>query len=130
MSPRPKAGAVLYARDLGRVQAFYREVIGFEVSHVESDHVVLDSPGFQLVVLQIPPAIAESIEMARPPKRRTDTAIKLVFPVNDIAAARTAAGLHGGELNPAEREWTFQGCCVCDGCDPEGNVLQVRQQTH
>jgi predicted enzyme related to lactoylglutathione lyase len=122
-----KAGAVLYAKDVASVQAFYRHVAGLTVTHTESDHVVLESPSFQLVVLQIPEAIAASIQVERPAKRRTETPIKLVFPVESIAQARTAALAHGGELNPPEREWTFRGCRVCDGQDPEGNVVQLRQ---
>ncbi len=38
------------------------------------------------------------------------------------------AHLHGGEVFPPEREWNFQGYRVCDGMDPEGNVVQFRQR--
>jgi hypothetical protein len=34
----------------------------------------------------------------------------------------------GGQVDPAEREWNDQGCLVCDGHDPEGNVVQFRQK--
>ena len=30
-------------------------------------------------------------------------------------------------IDPAEREWSFQGYVRCDGHDPEGNVIQVIQ---
>lgn len=130
MSSPLKAGAVLYASNLALVHAFYREVTGLQVTHVEGDHAVLESSTFQLVVLQIPENIAASIAIAAPPKRRADTAIKRAFPIHSIAAARATAALHGGELHPAEREWAFQGHRVCDGCDPEGNVFQVRQPAH
>ena len=30
-------------------------------------------------------------------------------------------------FNPPEKEWHFQGQRVCDGCDPEGNMIQVRE---
>ncbi len=29
---------------------------------------------------------------------------------------------------PVEREWTFDGLTICDGHDPEGNVVQLRQR--
>ena len=29
-------------------------------------------------------------------------------------------------MNAVEREWEFEGAKVCDGCDPEGNVFQIR----
>ena len=33
----------------------------------------------------------------------------------------------GGGLNGPESEWRFQDCRVCDGHDPEGNVIQLRE---
>jgi hypothetical protein len=30
-------------------------------------------------------------------------------------------------MEPAEREWIFDGVTVCDGLDPEGNVIQFRE---
>jgi predicted enzyme related to lactoylglutathione lyase len=120
-------GAVVYAKDLQRVRTFYEGVVGFAAAYVASDHVVLRLPAFELVIVTIPRAIADSLEIAQPPRRRTDTAIKLVFPIHDIAAARTVAPRYGGEIDPPEKEWAFQGLRVCDGHDPEGNVIQLRQ---
>jgi hypothetical protein len=37
--------------------------------------------------------------------------------------------LRGG-IDPAESEWIFQGYRVCDGHDPEGNVVQFQQRDH
>jgi predicted enzyme related to lactoylglutathione lyase len=122
------AGAVLYAKNLGRVKAFYEAVLSLNLEHAEDDYVVLASPAFQLVILKAPEHIARSIEIENPPRRRTETPIKLVFEVPSISAARAIAHQHGGELLPPEREWNFQGCRVCDGQDPEGNVVQFRQR--
>lgn len=121
------AGAVLYAKNLALVQAFYQAVLSLEIEHAEKNHVVLVSPTFQLVVLKIPEPIASSIEIESPPRRRTETPIKLVFEVTSIAQARAVARLHNGELLPPEHEWNFHGYRVCDGQDPEGNVVQFRQ---
>jgi len=30
-------------------------------------------------------------------------------------------------MEPADREWSFNGVTVCDGVDPEGNVIQFRE---
>jgi hypothetical protein len=30
-------------------------------------------------------------------------------------------------MEPADREWSFNGVTVCDGFDPEGNVIQFRE---
>ena len=127
MSNQQKAGAVIFARNLSRVSEFYAGVLGLTVLHSETDHVVLGSPTFQLVIVSIPQDIASSIEIANPPVRRTRTPIKLVFFVPSIAASRGVAAKFGGELNPPEQEWHFRQSKVCDGHDPEGNVLQLRE---
>jgi predicted enzyme related to lactoylglutathione lyase len=121
------AGAVVYAKDLPRVTAFYAQVLGLEITDSEHDHVVLESQGFQLVVHAIPADIGESIDIATPPLRREDAAVKLVFPVPSLGAARVLAATHGGALDPADREWPFQDSRVCDAHDPEGNVIQLRE---
>jgi predicted enzyme related to lactoylglutathione lyase len=124
------AGAVLYAKNLARVQEFYRAVVGFEVEQTKRDHVVLASSVFQLVVLQVNDEIAATIELESPPRRRAEVPVKLIFQVASISSARALAAAHGGELLPPEREWNSQGDRVCDGMDPEGNVFQVRQSHH
>jgi len=128
MTQQPTAGAVLYAKSIERVSPFYVECCGLRVAHSDVDHVVLESPTFQLVILAIPEAIAASISITTPPVRRENTPIKLVFPVDSIDAVRKLAVRLGGELNPPEREWRYRGTRVCDGCDPEGNVVQFRAQ--
>jgi len=121
------AGAVLYAKDVSRVQGFYHAVLGLSVEHEERDHVILASPAFQLVLLALKEPIASSVEIESPPRRRTEVPVKLAFEIPSISAARALAPAHGGELLPPEREWNFQGYRVCDGRDPEGNVVQLRQ---
>ena len=127
MSPPDRIGAVLYAKDVARVSAFYLQTLGLSVAHEEADHVVLESPVLQLVVLQIPEPLASQIVVTSPPERRTDAAIKLSFVVPGIEAIRALVQRLGGELNPAERIWAYRGFRHCDGQDPEGNVLQFRE---
>ena len=122
-----RVGAVLYAKSVERVSSFYAGSCGLRITHSEDDHVVLESPAFQLVILAIPQSIAASIAIATPPARREDTPMKLVFYVESIDTVRRVAASLGGELNPSEREWYFQGSKVCDGHDPEGNVVQFRE---
>ncbi len=128
MSSPVKAGAVVYAKNIPRVSAFYAGAAGLEVAHTETDHIVLESPVLQLVIVAIPEPIAASIELADPPLRRTETPIKLVITVTSLHAARTAAKPLGGELDPPAREWQFQEYRICDGHDPEGNVVQFRER--
>ena len=123
----PRSGAVLYAKDLVRLGAFYSAVLGLETTARSDDHMVLESRGFQLVVLQIPNDIASTIEIAVPPTRRANGAVKLVFFVSSIAGVRAAAEAFGGVVDSTDKEWSFQGFTVCDGLDPEGNVIQFRE---
>ncbi len=126
MSHPFSAGAVLYAKDIERVSCFYEKLLGLTPVQREPDFVVLEGGAFQLVVVAMAPAIAERTNIESPPLRRENTPVKLCFAVADLTAAREAAQALGGALNAAEREWDFQGHRVCDGHDPEGNVIQLR----
>jgi catechol 2,3-dioxygenase-like lactoylglutathione lyase family enzyme len=124
-----RAGAVLYAKDVDRLASFYSTVLGLSEANRDHDHVVLESPGFQLVVLQIPHEIAKAIEITVPPARRATAAVKLVFFIPSLDDVRASVEACGGVMNPVDTEWSFQGFTVCDGLDPEGNVIQFRSLT-
>jgi uncharacterized protein YjbI with pentapeptide repeats len=121
------SGAVLYVKDVTRLRQFYQHVVGFKVQHAARDHVVLASPAFQLVLVEVPSSIASSIDVTEPPRLRTESPTKLSFATADIAAVRVAAPQYGGGVLPRESEWDFDGARVCDGNDPEGNVFQLRE---
>jgi catechol 2,3-dioxygenase-like lactoylglutathione lyase family enzyme len=121
------AGTVIYAAELERMSAFYAAATGLRVSRSEPNYVVLESATFQLVLHAIPAEIAVTFEIADPPVRREDAAVKPVFEVPSIGVARKAAADHGGQLDEPEREWQFERWVVCDGHDPEGNVVQFRE---
>ncbi len=127
MSSKPQAGAVLFAKDVRCLASFYEAVTGLRPRTVETDHVVLESPAFQLVIHAIPQPIAKGIQIAVPAAPRADTPIKLVFFVGDLAASRRAANQMQGLVKAASAEWQFEDSVVCDGHDPEGNVFQLRQ---
>ena len=120
------AGAIVHAKDIVRLSQFYAAVTGLEIVHEVDDHVVLESETHELVIVAIPAATAARIVITVPPQRRENTAFKLTFAVDDLATARTAARAAGGDLDAPEKEWDFQGLRVCDGIDPEGNVIQLR----
>jgi predicted enzyme related to lactoylglutathione lyase len=121
------AGAIVYAKDIARVARFYADLADLEIVHEVDDHVVLESETHELVIVAIPAATAARIVISTPPVRRENTAFKLSFAVASLAEARIGAKAAGGELNPPGKEWDFQGLRVCDGCDPEGNMIQVRE---
>lgn len=125
-SPR-HSGAVIFAKDIRRVAAFYEHLCALAVVDAHSDHIVLESGTVQLVIHGIPPRIAQDIHITQPPAVREETPIKLFFPVASLAEARALAAQWGGQLLPAGKEWEARGFRACDGHDPEGNVVQFRQ---
>jgi predicted enzyme related to lactoylglutathione lyase len=127
MTHRGLIGAVLYAKDLRRLVAFYSSVAGIEPQTIETGFVALGSPPSQLVIVRIPKRVADTIDLATPPEPRADTPVKLVFAVEDIAHARERAAELGGAMNAKELEWDFAHAKVCDGHDPEGNIFQLRE---
>jgi catechol 2,3-dioxygenase-like lactoylglutathione lyase family enzyme len=126
MSYEARTGAVLFATNLDRVASFYSAVLGLTEASRADDHIVLESSGFQLVVHRIPGS-RPSPGDGDTPLRRATAAFKPVFFVPSISRLREIAETHGGALETADREWSFEGGKVCDGIDPEGNVIQLRE---
>lgn len=126
MKAKIQCGAVIYAKDMLRIAEFYKNVAELIICDTNKTHIKLEKESFQLVVLQVSERISESIEINEPPLRRENTPIKLVFFVESIRKIRQIIMSFGGELNGTDREWEFDGCIVCDGQDPEGNVFQLR----
>lgn len=126
MSASNTLGAVLYAIDLHRVAKFYSKVLELPITELDDTHVRFAAQTFELVVLQMPADIAATMLPAAPSARRSNTAIKLVFHVANLNEVRETAAEWGGVVNAAETEWHFHGNTVCDGSDPEGNVIQFR----
>jgi predicted enzyme related to lactoylglutathione lyase len=120
-------GAVVYVKHLDAAVDFYSRVTSLPVARHEDGYAMLGTPPAQLVLHQIPAPIAESIVIARPPVRREDTPVKLVFLVPSIDRARDAAAALGGAVDGNERSWRLDDCNLCDGHDPEGNVFQLRE---
>ncbi len=129
MSTRPKPSAVVFAKSVARLAAFYMNVADMVELEGDKDHVVLEAEGFQLVIHGIPKAVAGAIDITSPPRVREDTPIKLCLPVADIAVARAKAAELGGKIGPKAKEWEARGFRACDGYDPEGNVFQVRESS-
>ena len=121
-----RTGAVLFVRKLDQVAAFYRSVLGLREVNRDGDHILLESPGFQLVVHRIINDAA-TVELSDPPDRRASAALKPVFFVERLANVRAIAKRHGGAMEPSSKEWSFDGVMACDAVDPEGNVIQFRE---
>lgn len=120
-------GAVIYVKHLDAAIDFHSRVTGLPVARREGGYALLGQAPAQLVLHRIPAPIAESIVIARPPVRREDTPVKLIFRVPNIDRARETAAALGGAVDGDERRWRFDHCNLCDGQDPEGNVFQLRE---
>lgn len=128
-----RAAAVVYAVDLDRMAGFYGELLGSDWECVTGDgHVSMGTTAFELLVVRVPPHVADTITLTDPPERREETPVKVCLPVDDLALARRTAVALGGVLDPDDRVWVYDDphtgpVRVCDGHDPEGNVFQLRE---
>jgi predicted enzyme related to lactoylglutathione lyase len=127
MNPLPKPGAVIFAKDMRRIAEFYRALVGLQVTHEDDAVIMLESASQQIVIHGVPAEVAASIQIASPPRPRENAAVKLVFPVDSIADVRARAPQLGGALHGKNKEFQTRGFRTCDGHDPEGNVIQFRE---
>ena len=127
MSYESRTGAVLFARRLDHVATFYSRVLGLSEANRDADHILLESPGFQLVVHRISDDSVTPIKTAEPPTPKLRAALKPVFFVHSLAGVRMIVSAHDGSMEPRDKEWSFNGVAVCDAIDPEGNVIQFRE---
>ena len=124
---RITAGTVLFAENVQRVSAFYAAVLGLTVTESETYHVVLESATYQLAVVEMPAHLAASVKVAEGGISRRENAVKLFFAVPSIDDLRPVVTALGGRLQPPDRVWRFEDWRVCDGSDPEGNAIQLRE---
>ena len=121
-------GLVIYAKRKARVTAFYERTLGLAVVETSRTHDHLSGRGIDLVVHAIPRKYAAGITITKPPQVREETPVKPTFAVPSLDAVRKAAAVTGGFLQPIETAWRWGQWLVLDGHDPEGNVVQFRQE--
>ena len=102
--------------------AFYREVIGMlEAPGGSADWQVLTSDGAELALHAIPKDVADKIEISDPPRPRHDVLVKVCFRVSDPKAVRDELLARGVQMFEPSG---FGELVLCDGTDPEGNMIQ------
>jgi predicted enzyme related to lactoylglutathione lyase len=121
--------AVLFAKNLSAVASFYSTALGMNVLASDEHHWRLSCFGFELVVHQIPKAVAHTILIGQPPQRRWWGAIRLDYPVENIEECRTKARSLGGDIDRSPPEWADANANFYFGYDPEGNQFGVTQRT-
>ncbi len=125
MSGPARTGVLFYAKNLALVSDFYEHVLGARVVHSDEEHRVLQSPDVQLIIHAIPQQYASSIVIDVPPVPRDEQAIKPFFTVESLAVAEALAEQLGGKVcGPI---WPGPGMRARNVCDPEGNIVHLRE---
>ena len=120
-----KAGVLIYAKNLGTLSRFYEELLDLRVLASDNEHVVAENNDIQLVLHAMPAHLAAEVTIASPPEPSEEQVIKPFFTVASLdVAAQRAQQLGGFVFGPA---WTGPGFAVRNACDPEGNIIQLRQ---
>jgi predicted enzyme related to lactoylglutathione lyase len=124
METNIRPGAVIFTADHKRLSKFYEATIGLTSSFTDDTITVLGSDIFELVLHSIPgaPTVSEPVRV------REDSCIKPFFPVRSLAEARERAAEAGGNLRPPSAEWEARGFRACEAIDPDGNVIQFREE--
>ena len=128
MNTQLKPSSVIFAKDLEKMANFYQALFSMQNIFQDDIHILLDSDGFQVVIHSMPDAIAQTIAVTEPPELRQQMPVKLCLPVKSIAAARESAASLGGGIKSITEEWKSHKFIACDGFDPEGNLIQVREE--
>ncbi len=118
-----KPGAVIFTGNYKRLAKFYEAMTGLAVRFTDDNITVLGSDTFELVIHSLP---AEP-DVSEPPVARKDSYIKPFFPVTSLSEARERAAALGGQLSPRNEEWEARGFRACEATDPDGNVIQFRE---
>lgn len=121
-----RTGVLVYAKDLATLSAFYRRLLDATVLHADDEHQVLQTPDVQLIVQALPDAVARTVVVETPPVPREAQAFRPFFTVDSLAAAEPMVDRLGGRVcGPV---WPGPGLRVRNVCDPEGNLLHLRER--
>jgi predicted enzyme related to lactoylglutathione lyase len=113
--------AMVFAKDLDAMRAFYADGLGLVVDAAASTpgYVVLTAAGIRLSLHALPDHVAARITIDDPPALRSDSAIKLLFSVADVAATSDRLAGLGAQMFETTTD------DAADGADPEGNVFRI-----
>ncbi len=125
MTTPARSGVLIYAKQLDSMSAFYQRVLAAREVHADAQHRVLRSVDAELILHAIPPHIAAEIRIESPPQPREEQAIKPFFTVAILAEAERAAVACGGSVHGPL--WPGPGTRLRNVCDPEGNILLLRE---
>jgi predicted enzyme related to lactoylglutathione lyase len=114
---------VLFVDDLTRSANFYAALLGGEPLDQSATFVRVASDSSEVLIHQIPGATPDASYPTR-----EDAAMKPVYFVASIDAARSAVTNLGGRVYDASTVATYGNVNYCDAVDPEGNVIQLAER--
>ncbi len=120
------AGILIYAMDVQRVSHFYAVLLSAQVRHADSMHQVLQYGQIQLIIHAIPEVYRANASDPNGIAPRIEQAFKPFFTVPSLLeAAKTVAELGGQLFGPV---WPAPNLQVQNVCDPEGNMIHLREK--
>src|SRR4051794_20359468 len=113
--------AMIFAKDHDAALTFYQQGFDLRVEDASSSegYTVLVGDGVRMSIHAVPPAVAGAITITDPPRPRSDSALKLLFEVGDLATTRGRLEGLGAQFFGTATAGGF------DACDVEGNVFGV-----
>ena len=114
---------VLFAEDLTRSANFYAALLSADLFEQSDTFVRVASDSSEVLIHKIPGTVPD--ETYAP---REEVAMKPVYFVASIDAARTAVANLGGRVYDASTVATYGNVNYCDAVDPEGNVIQLAER--
>jgi predicted enzyme related to lactoylglutathione lyase len=126
MKPPVPALTVVYAKDIGKVAAFYQRTLCLALIEADPGFVLVGDAHLEIAVVRMSETRARETQVSRPPQVREDTALKFSFLVDDFARVHREAVAAGGGTKRVAAAWSWRGQLHLDGYDPEGNVVQFR----
>ncbi|MEN9962078.1 MAG: hypothetical protein RIS66_491 [Actinomycetota bacterium] len=117
---------VLWVSDLEAQIAFYSNLLELELVGREAGFAELTGPGNSVMLHELPMEYRAPVPITAQLQAQTEVAIKPVFLVEDLDAARER--LAGTFATAAAEAFTHGHSIYLDVIDPEGNVIQLEQR--
>lgn len=116
---------VLWVSDMDAQIAFYSALLGLEVGARSEGFFELNSKDNAVLLHELPAEYRSALPLTAQLAAQTDVAIKPVFRVADVEAARKLVA--GSLATFADHVVIYGSSKYLDVVDPEGNVIQIEQ---
>lgn len=117
---------VLWVSDMDAQATFYSRLLGVEQGMREPRFAELSNETNTVLLHELPEEYRASVPLAVQLNAQQEVAIKPVFVVTDLAAARKSINGTLGTIQGNEK--TYGASTYLDVVDPEGNVIQLEQR--